>query len=425
MCTYLVSGLLLLLSVAILSSVGYLVVFLAIFSLLLVLLALGLVLIAQYLVFLTLAAFVGPRGGRPAGPASRRFAILIPAHDEEGLIERLLGNLGEIDYPRDRVHVYVVADNCADNTAPLARSLGARVFERVDVSALGKGFALRWLLQQIDATGQSYDAFVVLDADSVVAPNFLRSMDARLEAGSQVVQAYYSVLNAGDSPLAALRFAALAALHYLRPLGRSVLGLSCGLKGNGMCFSTPVLKRYGWSWFTLAEDVEFHLALVREGIRVDFAPETWVLADMPVTFDQARSQNARWERGRLELLGEHVPALLAEGIHRRSALRIDAAVEQIIPPLSVPFALGGLCLVVGLGLGSNVPAVLAALSLGGQVLYLLAGLVLVRAPLRAYLALGYAPVYIAWKLALYGQALTSTRGMRWIRTARVAVTRSA
>ena len=107
--------------------------------------------------------------------------------------------------------------------------------------------------------------------------------------------------------MAALRYAALAALHYLRPLGRARLGLSCGLKGNGMA-STPVLERYGWDWFTLAEDVELHLALVAAGSRVDFVPETTVLADMPVTLAQAASQNERWERGRLEMLRAARPA---------------------------------------------------------------------------------------------------------------------
>jgi 1,2-diacylglycerol 3-beta-glucosyltransferase len=258
-----------------------------------------------------------------------------------------------------------------------------------------------------------------------VAANFLRCMDARLEAGSQVIQAYYSVLNPGDSPLAALRYAALAAVHYLRPLGRSALGLSCGLKGNGMCFAASVLERFAWRWFTLAEDVEFHLALAHAGIRVDFAPETSALADMPITFAQATSQNARWERGRLQLLRHHVPGLLAEGVRRRSLLRLDAAAEQLIPPLSVPFALGGLCLAMGLGLGASLPAKLAALSLGGQLVYLLAGLLLVRAPLSTYFALRHAPVYVAWKVALYGRSLLRTDSMRWIRTARAVATRDA
>src|SRR4051794_11685447 len=212
-------------------------------------------------------------------------------------------------------------------------------------------------------------------------------MDGRLGAGSQVIQAYYSVLNADDSSVAALRYLALAAIHCLRPLGRSRLGLSAGLKGNGMCFAAPILERFAWRWYTLAEDVEFHLALVREGVRVDFAPETQVLADMPISYAQAASQNARWERGRLQLLRGQVPGLLWDALRTRSALRLDAALQQCIPPLSVALGGGGFCLLGGLALGTQPAAVMAALSLAGQIGYLLAGLVLVRAPRRAYRAL--------------------------------------
>lgn len=383
-------------------------------------------LIALYLMLLTVAAAGGRRSRPPSAPEGNgpRFAVLVPAHDEALLIGRLLRNLSELDYPQDRFDVHVVADNCSDGTAALARAGGAQVHERFDRSAQSKGHALRWLLGRLQASDQQpasagrYDAYVVLDADSVVAPNFLRSMAARLGAGSQVVQAYYSVLNASESSVAALRFAALAAVHYLRPAGRSALGLSCGLKGNGMCFAASVLEQFSWSWFTLAEDVEFHLALVRAGVRVDFAPETSVLADMPVTLAQAASQNDRWEQGRLQMLRRHVPGLLADGIRRRSFLRLDAAIEQLIPPLSVPVALAALCLAAGMVLRRPLPAVLAALGLGLQVLHLLAALAAVRAPASAYLALSYAPVYVLWKVGLYGRALLG-RGQRpWVRTAR-------
>ncbi len=389
-------------------------------SLALASLAVALLLLTGYLLLLTGAALWGRRPQPPPAGERRRFAVLIPAHNEEALIGRLLESLDRLDYPRSHFDVLVVADNCDDTTAAVARAHGAQVYERFDRSARAKGFALRWLLERIREEGRVYDAFVVLDADSVVAENLLRCLDARLQAGSQVVQVYYSVLNAGDSPVAALRHAALAAIHYLRPLGRSALGLSCGLKGNGMCFAAPVLDRFAWQWYTLAEDVEFHLALVREGIRVDFAPETRVLAEMPVTLRQARSQNARWERGRLQLLRHRVPPLVREGMRRRSWLRLDAAIEQAIPPLSVPFVAGALCLAGATLLHAAVPAALAALGLAGQVLYLVAGLALARAPLSTYLALGYAPAYVAWKLWVYAQALVSTRSAAWVRTARVA-----
>lgn len=376
-----------------------------------------------YLLVLTVAAVFGSRRVPPDGPARRRFALLVPAHDEEALLPRLLASVRAVDYPSDRLDVYVVADNCTDRTADVARAGGARVDERVDEVERGKGYALRWLLAQIGAAGERYDAFVVVDADSVVARDFFRRMDARLEAGSQVVQAYYTVLNVGESPLAALRFAALAALHYLRPLGRAALSLSCGLKGNGMCFAAPVLEQFGWSWFTLAEDVEFHLALVRAGIRVDFAHETTVLADMPVTFEQAESQNRRWEQGRVEMLRAYGPGLVADAVRDRSFLRLDAVIEQLIPPLSVPFALAGALLLAGGLLRRPLPALVGLFGLGGQVAYLLAGLQLVRAPARAYRALAYAPVYVAWKVALYGRALGARGAAPWVRTSRTPLGR--
>ncbi|HYW86385.1 MAG TPA: glycosyltransferase family 2 protein [Chloroflexota bacterium] len=379
---------------------------------------LGLLLFAAYLLLITVAALAARRAAPPPGPAQRRFAILIPAHDEEQVIGRLLRSLRSLDYPNSSFDVCVVADNCSDATATIARRLGARVYERFHDVERAKGFALRWLLAELRAERRTYDAFIVLDADSVVESNLLRVLDARLEAGSQVIQTHYSVLNAHASAVAGLRYAALAAVHFLRPLGRSAFGLSCGLKGNGMCFATHILERFAWSWFSLAEDVEFHLALVRAGLRVDFAPETTVLADMPVSLAQAASQNQRWERGRLQLLRSHLPLLL-EGLRLRSWRRIDAAIEQLMPPLSVPFALAGVVLVGSLVVAAWPAALFATIAVLAQLAYLAAGLLLVRAPLKAYLALSSAPLYIAWKVGLYARSLINVRATAWIRTARV------
>lgn len=382
----------------------------------------GLLGMTAYLDALSVAAFVRSRvADAPVGEEPRhRLAVLVPAHNEELLIGRLLENLRRLDYPYELYDVCVVADNCTDSTAQIAHAHGATVYERFDPAERAKGYALRWLLERLEASA-AYDAFVILDADSVVSTNFLRSLDARLAAGAQVIQAHYSVLNADDTAVAGLRSAALAAVHYLRPLGRAALGLSCGLKGNGMCFAAPVLERFAWSWFTLAEDVEFHLALVSSGIRVEFAPEATVLADMPVTLDQAASQNDRWERGRLQLVRRYVPRLLLDSLRHRNLLRFDAAVEQLIPPLSIPFALSGLLLLAGVVLaahGGLIVTLLAALSLIGQAAYLLAALALVGAPRARYLALARAPIYIAWKLGLYARALFSSQSADWVRTSR-------
>jgi 1,2-diacylglycerol 3-beta-glucosyltransferase len=381
----------------------------------------ALLLLTAYLLVLTAAAIVAPRRTPNAHATLRRFAILVPAHNEELLIGRLVANLRRLDYPGTHYDVHVVADNCIDRTAEIAESCGAIAHRRVDAGARAKGFALRWLIQRLQTESGPYDAYVVFDADSVVESNFLQAMNTRLAAGSQVVQAYYSVLNAADSPLSGIRFAALAALHYVRPLGRSVFGLSCGLKGNGMCFTAQILERFGWEWFTLAEDVEFHLELVRAGVRVDFAPETSVLADMPITFAQAASQNERWERGRLQMLRGRCADLLLDGIRRGSWLRIDAAIEQLVPPLSVPFAMGSALAVMCMILDFPLLTWLAVSALTGQAVYLLVSLRLVRAPLHAYLTLSYAPIYICWKLGVYARSIVSARAGGWVRTARSAV----
>lgn len=373
-----------------------------------------------YLLLLTIAAVSGDRSRRANGGGRGKFAILVPAHNEEAFVRRLLQSLRTLDYPPSLYDVYVVADNCEDRTAIVARSHGANVFIRHDTSREGKGYALEWLLERIRGTGSRYEAYVVVDADSVLSRNFLRAMDARLERGSAVVQSYYSVLNAGQSPLATLRYIALAALHYARPLGRARLGLSCGLKGNGMCFVADVVERFGFRSFTLAEDAELHLLLVQRGLRVDFAPEASVLADMPTTFAQAASQNTRWERGRLLLARRHALGLLAEGLRRRDLVRVDAAIEQLIPPLSVLLALSALCGAVASLVGSTTPAYLGALAAGGIALHLLVAMRLVHAPSRAYFALAYAPVYALWKAALYARALLPGGPKRWIRTERAS-----
>lgn len=384
----------------------------------------GLAGLTGYLLLLTGAAVLG-RGalasGRSVPPDAeqrRRFALLVPAHDEETTIGRLLSSTRQLAYPAGRYDVYVVADNCSDRTAEVARAAGARVEERFDQASRGKGYALRWLLTRLRERGARYDAYVVIDADTVVAPDLLARLDAHFEAGSQVLQVYYTVLNVGESPVAALRYAALAAVHYLRPLGRARLGLSCGLKGNGMAFLAPVLDQHGWEWFTLAEDVELHLALIAAGLKVDFVPETTVLAEMPVTFAQAESQNERWERGRLEMLRQRGLALLLDGLSLRDPVRVDAVVEQLIPPISVPVVLAGAALGGGLLFRARLATVLAGFSLGGQLGYILTGLALVGAPGRVYRALAYAPAYIGWKAWLYARSFTARGTTPWIRTAR-------
>ncbi|HEY6202660.1 MAG TPA: glycosyltransferase family 2 protein [Candidatus Limnocylindria bacterium] len=371
---------------------------------------------AAYLLALSAAAFT-KRRAPPAEAAHRtHFAILVPAHDEALVIERLLASLTAQRYPRDHYDIHVVADNCGDETAALSRRAGAIVHERKDDQRRAKGHALRWLLDIVRAGG--YGAYLVFDADSVVAPDFLARMDARLATGSLVLQAHYTVLNGADSPVAAVREAALASLHYVRPLGRSALGLSCGLKGNGMCFEARTLDRHGWGSVGLAEDVELHLALVRRGVRAEFAPEAVVRADMPLTLAAAYSQNVRWEAGRLASVRGDVVWLLRDGLVARDPLLVDAAIEQLVPPLSVAVAVAAACAFVGVVTGNAAAAALGVFAMTGLMVHVLSGLMAVRAPVTVYRALLLTPAYIVWKLILYARATVTPAGQAWVRTER-------
>jgi cellulose synthase/poly-beta-1,6-N-acetylglucosamine synthase-like glycosyltransferase len=380
-------------------------------------LAIGVAAVGAYLTFLGIAALTAHPAPPASGPMRRRFAVLVPAHDEASVIDRVLGSLQGQTYPRDRYDVFVVADNCTDATAAIARRSGAIVHERRDDERRAKGHALRWLLDRVREHG-AYDAYVVFDADSIMSADFLSRMDARLESGSRVVQAHYRVLNSSASSSSTLREAALASLHYLRPRGRSALRLSCGLKGNGMCFDAATLDAIGWSSVGLAEDVELHLTLVRSGIRVDFAPEAVVQADMPTTSADAASQNLRWEAGRIAVLRREVPGMLLQGLRRRDAIIVDAAIEQIIPPLSVAFAAGVLSMTAGAIAGSAPIVALGFLGTTAIAGHIVAGLIALRAPARAYVALARAPAYIAWKLLIYARAALAPTTQGWVRTRR-------
>ncbi len=369
-----------------------------------------------YLLLLVLASFFSRGSPKPVAEPRRRFAILVPAHDEERVIGRLLDSLARLRYPAGLFDVHVVADNCSDGTAAIAASRAVHVHERRAPSARGKGQALRWLLDRL--ADQPYDAYVIIDADSVVSPDFLRAVDARLEQGLPVVQGYHGVLNADESWVAGLRALAFFLVQYTRRQGLAALGASAGLAGNGMAFAAELQDIHEWDAFGLTEDLEFHLKLVEGGVRVAFAPEAVVLSEMPTSLGQARSQNVRWERGRLALARAHVPRLLGSGLTGRDWVRLSAAMELLVPPQSVQFVLALAAVAASLALGSAVAIALGLGVLAGQVTYTVGGLARARIPLRLWAVLAYVPIFACWKAWVYLRALFALRPLAWVRTSR-------
>lgn len=356
---------------------------------------------------------------------SIRFAIIIPAHNEEGVIGQLLASICALEYPRDLFDVYVIADNCDDDTAGVAERSGvARALSRHDEARRGKGYALAWAFERLLSHAPEYGAFVVIDADSIVNAHLLTAYAHALRSGAPAAQASNMVLNTGDSPATVLRWLALTLMNYVRPLGRNGLGGSSTLTGNGMCLSRRLLVRLPWTAFGLSEDYQYYLTIVEAGEWVRFAPEARVRSVMPTTFDAMRSQDLRWESaGHGPSTREWFTRLVRQALRHRDWRRFDAALELVAPPLSqviVAVALAdtlGVCFMLALGLWA--PLVLAALLTLGLGVYLGSALFMTRPPARAYLALLSAPGFLLWKvwLAVALRGRTSRTGA-WIRTER-------
>lgn len=349
------------------------------------------------------------------------FAILVPAHNEEDMLGNLLRNLSALAYPRDQYTVYVVADNCTDTTAEIAREFdGVRVYERFDTGKRGKGYALNWIFQKLKEDHLSHDAYVILDADSQVEPTFLQWMAKELAQGAQALQARYSVLNVTESPSTALRGIALALNNHMRPLSRSSLGGSSTLTGNGMCFSQSLLERCPWQAFALSEDYEYYLTLVEHGERVRYVPEAVVYAHMPTTFAAMHTQDIRWEApGDGPTLWQIALRLLKAGMQLRSFVCFEATVELLTPPLSL---LASCCLVIliaALLLQSPFALLVSLALLSGLVFYIGTGFYLLHPPLTVYKALLYAPGFMIWKLWVYFVLARSKKHTNtWVRTSR-------
>jgi cellulose synthase/poly-beta-1,6-N-acetylglucosamine synthase-like glycosyltransferase len=377
---------------------------------------------ATYLFVLALAAEAPPIPARDDEPEPRlRFDIIVPAHDEESGIGATIASLRRLDYPADRVRILIVADNCADTTARVAGEAGAIVLVRDEPTRRGKGYALALGFARAEADAVA-DAVVVIDADTTASPNLLRAFARRFQADAHAVQASYGVRDPEASWRARLMVLALAIFHGLRSLGRERLGLSAGLRGNGMGFTREVLRRVPPEAFSIVEDVEYGIKLAEAGVRVGYVPEAEVLGDMAPRGAAAATQRRRWEGGRAALARAHAPRLLAEGLARRDAVRLDLAMDLLVPPLS-SLALAALlgaaaALVVHVALGGSATAMVPwLLALGFLTAHVLRGLSLSGAGPRGLFTLLWAPVYVAWKIGL--RLRRSPRGSQeWIRTAR-------
>ncbi|MFL5354086.1 exopolysaccharide biosynthesis GT2 family glycosyltransferase EpsU [Archangium sp.] len=386
---------------------------------LLVLLALPVLAAAGYLLLLTLLS------GEKEAPARvtprLKFDVIIPAHNEEAGIARTVANLSRVDWPVEQRRIIVVADNCADATADRAREAGATVLVRHNQELRGKGYALQLAFEQSLKDGFA-DAVVVVDADTEVTPNLLHAYALRLEAGAQAVQAHYGVLNPHASWRTELMTIFLALFHKVRSMGRERLGVSCGLRGNGMCFTHAVIRQVPHEAFSIVEDLEYGIRLGQAGHRVHYAWEAEVLGEMVSNEKAARSQRRRWDGGRMAMMRTYGLPLLTEGLRKGDKVLVDLAMDLLVPPMSWVVLSAGLLAVASGALSLwqghlALSAYAAAASVGAITLYVLRGWWVSGMGVGGLKALAWAPFYVAWKIWLMMSRPEEKKG-EWVRTAR-------
>ena len=242
-----------------------------------------------------------------------RYAILIAARNEEAVIGHLLDSIRDQDYPSHLIQTFVVADNCTDRTAEIARAHGAEVYCRFNTQRIGKGYALHFLLEQISKNKglDSFDAFLIFDADNLLCPNYVTQINKVCSDGYEAFCGYRNSKNYGSNWIS--QGYGLWYLHDSCHLNQSrmLLGTTCAVNGTGFGFTRELLSKCGgWNFFTLTEDIEFSTWCATRGIRIGYCHDVMLFDEQPENFRQSWRQRTRWTQGGLQVSVKYAGDLL-------------------------------------------------------------------------------------------------------------------
>jgi cellulose synthase/poly-beta-1,6-N-acetylglucosamine synthase-like glycosyltransferase len=309
----------------------------------------GTVVVGSYWFLALIALCRRARPGPESAPPTTSFAIVIPAHNEEANLGATLDSCRSLNYPTDRFAIYVVADNCNDGTAEVARQHGAACFVRTDPGRRGKGAALAFGLEGIDLA--RHDAVLVIDADCRIDAHALRAFDRELRAGKLVLQASDRVSNPDASVISYVLAVGNDLENDFFYAPKSALGGVVLLRGTGMVLSRDVLRRFPWRAHSIVEDVEYALTLLRGGVHVCFVPDVAVHSAFPADREQLRVQRTRWASGNLGFARRNALRLLGEGLRRGDGMLWDAGATLLV--LSRPLVLLAALLPLGAGVAGD------------------------------------------------------------------------
>lgn len=261
----------------------------------------------------------------------KKFALLVAAHNEEMVIGKIVESLLEIDYPKELYDIFVIADNCNDNTASIARRHNVNVCERNVTDKRGKGYALEWMFDKIFKMDRKYDAIAIFDADNLVSKNFLKEMNYKLLQGYKVVQGYIDSKNPHDSWITESYSIAFWSANRLFQLARANVGLSNQIGGTGFCMDTATLKELGWGATCLTEDLEFSCKLILNGHKVGWAHDAIIYDEKPLTLKQSWNQRKRWMQGFADVASRFFVKLMKKAIKEKDFVAFDCALYVVQP----------------------------------------------------------------------------------------------
>jgi cellulose synthase/poly-beta-1,6-N-acetylglucosamine synthase-like glycosyltransferase len=245
---------------------------------------------------------------------SQRLAVMVCARDEESVIGRIIDSLKLQSYPSDKFDVFVLADNCSDSTYDVAVRHGAKAYKRTDKSKIGKGYALDYLVRRIraDSGHDTYDAFLVFDADNTVDENYLTEACRLLGAGYDCITSYRCPSNYGDSWISAGQGMCFLRDTVLLNRARMAIGGVSFVSGTGFMFTRKLCDRLGggWPFHTLTEDCEFTAWCATEGIRMGYCDSAVFYDEQPISFSESWHQRLRWSRGGIEVFRRYFHRLL-------------------------------------------------------------------------------------------------------------------
>lgn len=267
----------------------------------------------MYQFFYIFWVFLGKDKSRPVkSDKKNKFGVVICARNEANVIGNLLESIKKQDYPSELIEVFLVADNCDDNTAEVGRQHGATVLERHNTELVGKGYAMDYLFKKLLAEKDDCDAYVIFDADNLVEKNFLKEMNKTLNRGYKAATSYRNSKNYGTNWISSgysLWF--MRESQYLNN-ARMRLGTSCAISGTGFCISREIIEENGgWCYHLLTEDIEFSVDMAIRGEKIGYSAGSMVYDEQPVTFEQSWRQRMRWAKGFYQVFGKYKKGLFS------------------------------------------------------------------------------------------------------------------